>query len=77
MEQNNSSLLIRVVKALLYTFAMVILSMWGIYSLVNLAFTNMSVEKSNTWIIICMCIGIIFTIFFCTFTILDEIKKKN
>ncbi len=38
---------------------------------------NTTVEESNTWVIIFMCIGIIFTIFFCTFTILDEIKKKG
>ena len=65
----------KIIKSLIYTFAVVIVSMWCIYSLVNLAFTNMTVEQSNTWIIICMCIGIIFTIIFCTFTILDEIKK--
>lgn len=77
MTENKHGLLVKVVKSLIYTFAMIIVSMWGIYSLVNLAFTNMSVQQSNTWIIICMCIGIIFTIFFCTFTILDEIKRKG
>lgn len=51
--------------------------MFGLYSLVNLGFKNMSVEQSNTWAIICMCIGIIFTVFFCTFTIIDEIKKEG
>lgn len=56
---------------------MVLVSMKGIYLLVNLVFTNMSVDQSNTWIIICMCIGIIFTIFFCTITILDEINREG
>lgn len=68
---------IKVVKALLSTIAIFLWSVWGIYSLVGLAFTNMSVESSNTWIIICICIGIIFTIFFCTYTILDELKKRD
>lgn len=55
----------------------VLVSMLGMYLLVNLVFTNMSVEQSNIWVIICMCIGIIFTIFFCTLTILDEIKRRG
>ncbi len=76
MEEDNHQFLRRVVKSLLATVAMVILSMWGIYSLVSLAFTNMSVEQSNTWIIISMCIGTIFTILLCTFSILDELKRK-
>jgi len=77
MNDNKNTLLIKIVKSLLYTLFMVLVSMQGIYLLVNLVFTNMSVEQSNTWIIICMCIGIIFTIFFCTLTILDEINRKG
>lgn len=77
MNDNKNTLLTKIVKSLLYTLFMVLVSMQGIYLLVNLVFTNMSVEQSNTWIIICMCIGIIFTIFFCTLTILDEIKRKG
>lgn len=77
MNDNKNTLLTKIVKSLLYTLFMVLVSMRGIYLLVNLVFTNMSVEQSNTWIIICMCIGIVFTIFFCTLTILDEIKRKG
>lgn len=77
MNDNKNTLLTKIVKSLLYTLFMVLVSMQGIYLLVNLVFTNMSVEQSNTWIIICMCIGIIFTIFFCTLTILDEINRKS
>ena len=76
MDENRNTFLLKILKSFLYTFLMVIVSMQGIFWLVSLAFNNMSVEQGNTWIIICMCIGIIFTIFFCTFTILDEIKKK-
>jgi hypothetical protein len=77
LEKNERIFLIKVLKSLVYTFAMVIVSMIGIYGLVNLGFTNMSAEQSNTWIIISLCIGIFFAIFFCMFTILDEIKKKG
>jgi len=77
MGENNNSFWIKVGNALLSTLAIFLLSTWGIYSLVGLAYTNMFVENSNTWIIICMCIGIIFTMFFCTYTILDELNKKD
>jgi hypothetical protein len=76
MSKNKYSFLIKTVKSLGYTFVMVVISMLGIFSLVGSVFGNMSIEQGNTWIIICMCIGIIFTIFFCTFTILDELKKN-
>lgn len=71
---SNNRLLKNIVKSALYTVLILVLSMYGIYSLANLAFPNMSGEQSNTWIIISLCIGIIFTIFYCTFTIIDEIK---
>lgn len=77
MDENKHTFLTKIIMSLIYTFAMIIISMGGIFSVVNLAFGNMSVEQSNTWIIICMCIGIIFTIFFCTFTIIDEMKRIN
>lgn len=76
MESKNGFLK-RIVEVIIFTFSIVILSVFGLYSLVGLAFPNMSVEQSDTWLIICLCIGIIFTIFFCTFLILDEIKRKN
>lgn len=69
--------IIKIVKAFLYTLLITIISIQGIYYLVRLAFTNISDEVSNTWVILCMCMGIIFTIVFCTITILDEIKKKR
>lgn len=77
MEENDYIFLIKVVKSVFGTIVMALVSMMGIYSLVNLAFKNMSVEQSDSWLLVCLGIGIIFTMFFCTFTILDEIKKKT
>jgi uncharacterized membrane protein len=66
----------KLIKTTLYTFFIVLFSLFGILNLVGLAFNNMSVEQQSTWSIICMCIGIVFTIFFCTFSIMEELKKQ-
>ena len=66
-----------ILKSVIYTFLTFLFIVFGIYRVVNLAFSNMSVEQSSTWIIICMCIGIIFTIFVCTFMIIDEVRHKK
>jgi hypothetical protein len=74
---DEDSFVLKIVKSLLCMLAVVIIVVQGIFWLVSLAFNNMSVEQSNTWIILCMCMGVIFAIFFCTFTILGELKKKS
>ena len=76
MKQKISKNLINILKASVYT-VLVLIPIYGIYFLVALSFNNMSVEQSNTWIIISMCMGIIFTIFICTLAILDAIKNKT
>lgn len=73
----NKRFMIKVLKSALYTFFIFMLSTWGIYSIVSLIFKNMSVEQSNTWGILSFCVGIIFTIFYCTFTIIEEIRKEK
>lgn len=75
--EEYSSFMGKILKSLLYTFAICIFSIWGIFMLINLLFGNMSGEQSDTWIIISFCISIIFTIFYCTFTIVEEIRKKE
>ncbi|MBL4934225.1 hypothetical protein JK636_00475 [Clostridium sp. YIM B02515] len=76
MDNNtNNKLLKNILKSALYTALIWVISMYGIYSIANLAFPNMSGEQSNTWVVLSFCIGIIFTIFYCTFTIIDEIKN--
>lgn len=77
MLEDHNTLVKKILKSLLYTFFVFIFSLWGIYALIANVFHNLSVEQSNTWAIISICIGIIFTLFFCTFTILDEIKKNK
>jgi len=69
----NNKLMKKILKSLLYTLAIFFFSSWGVYGVTSLIFSSMS----DTWFIISFAIGIIFTIFFCTFTILDEIKKNR
>lgn len=75
--ENNKKFLKKVFKSLLYTFFVFMFSMFGIYTIATLVFNNMSARQADIWPIVSICIGIIFTIFFCTFTILDEIKKEK
>jgi quinol-cytochrome oxidoreductase complex cytochrome b subunit len=77
MLDNHSVLMKKILKSLFYTFLICIFSIWGIGFLVQLPFRDMTVEQSNTLGIFSICIGIIFTIFYCTFTIVEEIRKKN
>jgi len=44
-----------------------------VYALVILIGSNF--DQSDTWILVCFSIVILFAIFFCTYTVLDEIKK--
>lgn len=64
----------KILKAMISTFVIFLFSIYGILPLIGLAFGN---DSSNTLFIISFCIGIIFTIFYCTFTIVDEIKNKK
>lgn len=77
MSLNDKVPLKKILKAFGCTILITVLSMFVIFPLVGFIFGNMSVEASYVWASICMCMGIIFTIFYCTFTILDEIKKVN
>lgn len=71
----NKKFMKKVLKSALNTLFICMLSIIGIFSIVGIIFNNMSVEQSNVWIVICMCIGIIFTMFFCTYTIIEEIRR--
>ena len=66
----------RILKALGCTLGCYILSLW-LFSLVGLHFKNMSVSQGDTWIIICIGLVIIFSIYICTFTVLDKIKTTT
>ena len=62
-------------KTMLYTILVFIIFGIGLNSFIQILLPNMSVESYHTWSIICCCVGIIFTIFYCTFTLLGELKK--
>lgn len=61
-------------KTILYTSLVFIVFGIGLYTLIQILLPNMSIESSNTWSIICCCVGIIFTIFYCTFTLLEKLE---
>lgn len=62
-------------KTMLYTILVFIIFGIGLNSFIQILLPNMSVESSHTWSIICCCVGIIFTIFYCTFTLLEALKE--
>ena len=60
-------------KSLIYTIGMFLFSIFGIGTVIGIIFNDVS----GDWIEVNLFIGIIFTIFLCTFTIIDEIKKNT
>ena len=62
-------------KTMLYTILVFIIFGIGLNNFIQILLPNMSVESYHTWSIICCFVGIIFTIFYCTFTLLEELKK--
>jgi Na+/melibiose symporter-like transporter len=67
MDENNKAFIMKIAKSIGCTIVMVIVSAIVINLLAN--------DQSDAWIMMCMFIIIIFTMFFCTFTILDELRK--
>ncbi|WP_406242031.1 hypothetical protein ACF3M2_14075 [Tissierella carlieri] len=68
----NNKFMKKILKSALYTFFICILTMFGINLIFDLIF-----QGSDTSFIISFCIGIIFTVFYCTFTIIEEIRKEK
>ncbi|KAB6699916.1 hypothetical protein GMA92_09555 [Turicibacter sanguinis] len=62
-------------KTILYTILVFIVFGIGLNNLIQTLLPNLSVESSNTWSVICCSVGIIFTIFYCTFTLLEKLEK--
>jgi hypothetical protein len=60
-------------KALGCTVACYVLALF-LFSGVSLFYSNMSVNQSDTWILICLGAVLLFAIFLCTFTILHRIS---
>lgn len=49
----------------------------SVFIIINNMNPNPTVAREDGEVIICLFIGIIFTIFWCTFTIIDEIKNND
>lgn len=73
--KDNIRIFTKIFKSILYTLIIFILSFWGIYGIIGALFGEFSVQQSYVWEIISIGIGIIFTVFYCTFTILEELKN--
>ncbi len=65
----------KVFKSLMCTLSIVFVCTFGVYGLIGLVFDNMSVEQSHFFGNLSLGIGIIFTIFYCTFTIKENLKE--
>lgn len=72
--EDNKKLYKKIFKSILSTLIVVFISFSVIYGTIDLVFGGMSVEQSSAWLIISLGIGIIFTIFYCTFTIIEKLK---
>lgn len=59
----------KVLKAVLYTLSIFLFTMFGINLILGLIF------QSDFSIIVSFSVGIIFTIFYCALTIIEEIRK--
>lgn len=75
MLEDNNRMFKKIFKSVLYTLIIFFLSFYGVYGVIGALFGEMSVEQSYFWGIISIRIGIVFTVFYCTFTILEELKN--
>lgn len=66
----NNRFMKKVLKSALYTLFVLLSTFFLVGFVLGLLF-----DGGDTSIIVTICIGIIFTIFYCTMTIIDEIKK--
>ena len=72
IKQDNVNFKMKVLKSALYTFYIAFFSLWGLGSLLSLV-----TQPSETIYIISICIGLIFTVLYCTFTIIEEIRNQK
>ena len=68
--EQNSKFFKRVFKSAIYTFFIFLFVMFGLIYVFDLVF-----HGGDTSLIISFCVCIIFTVFYCTLTILEEIKE--
>lgn len=70
IEEYNDRFMKKLLKSALYTFFIFLFTMFGVAFIIDLVF-----HGGDTSLIISFCISIIFTIFYCTMTIIEEIRK--
>lgn len=78
MDSSNSykKYFLKLLRSSIYTFVITIITLYGIYNLINSLYNTSSTVKASTFsFIISIFAGIVFTIIFSTITIVDEIKK--
>lgn len=69
IEKSVIQFLKKIAKSLLYTFLILILSIWGFNTIISLFFDS----NSDAWFIVSVCSGIIFTVIYCTLTLMEKI----
>ena len=69
----NDRFMKKVLKSALYTFFIFLVTIFGVYFIVNLIFH----DNDDFAITISFFVSIIFTIFFCMITIIEEIRKTR
>lgn len=65
----------RIVKTFLCTLIILFITFWLLVLLTN--GSNITAQQQDFACVMCLCIGIIIAIFWCTFSIIDEIRKIN
>lgn len=73
IEENNKRFMKKILRSTLYTFFIFLFTIFGLYFIISLIFGN----GGDASLLVSFCIAIIFTIFYCTLTIIEEIKKLN
>lgn len=71
IEEYNNRFMKKVLKSALYTFFIFLFTIFVLLVIIDLVFGG----SSDTSFIISFCISIIFTMFYCTMTIIKEFKK--
>ena len=71
IKQDNDNFKIKVFKSALYTFYI------AFFSLLLGSLLSYVTQPSGTLYIISTCIGLIFTVLYCTFTIIEEIRNQK
>lgn len=66
----NNKLMKKILKSAMYTIITIFCVLYGLGFILDLVF-----QSGDMTIVICLLIGIIFTVYYCTLTIIEEIKR--